>query len=314
MSHQAAREKTEGETLLMKSYEHLSSGSRRLFLRRTLLTTLLFIIIGGTLGYYGVRRFELAVTYHPEPYAPGESWRLPAGGEDVWFTTADGIRLHGWFVRSRTQPAHATILYAHGNGGNLSYVGWLAERLAARRFDVLLFDYRGYGRSEGELSEERGIYADADAAYEYLVRERGVRPEHLVLYGQSLGTTVVTDVASRKPCGALILESGLSSASAMAAVVLPWLPRWMHSLGMNRFDSAGKLANVHCPVLITHGDNDSTIPVEQAHALYAAARDPKRLVIIPDAGHNVAGFGGDAYLGMIANFIRDATRALSHST
>src|SRR6185436_16464694 len=101
------------------------------------------------------------------------------------------------------------------NSGNITNVGWIGSAFASRGFDVLLIDYRGYGRSEGEVTDENGINADADAAYDYLVKERGVNAERLALIGQSLGTTAATDLASRRPCGALVLESGLSSAAAM---------------------------------------------------------------------------------------------------
>ena len=126
-------------------------------------------------------------------YDGSAAWSLGERTEDVWFRAADGTRLHGWFVRAAAPTA--TVIYFHGNGGNLSSVGWVARHLSARGFDVMLFDYRGYGRSEGAAADERGIFADADAAYDYVVRERGVRPERLVLYGQSLGTAAAADVA-----------------------------------------------------------------------------------------------------------------------
>jgi hypothetical protein len=232
---------------------------------------------------------------------------LPANGRDVWFTTPDGVKLHGWFISASTKaPAVGTILYAHGNGGNLSNVGWLGERLAMRGFDVLLFDYRGYGRSEGRATDEHALYTDTEAAYDYLLRERSVAPARLILYGHSLGTTAVVDVAARRPVAALVVESGLASASAMATEVLPWLPRWLHWLGRNRFDSAAKLQRVNCPVLITHGDPDRTIPAAQAYALYAAAHEPKRLIIMSGAGHNVTGICGDRYLDTVADILRTA--------
>ncbi|HYO91351.1 MAG TPA: alpha/beta hydrolase, partial [Pyrinomonadaceae bacterium] len=203
----------------------------------------------------------------------------------------------------------------HGNGGNLSYTGWLLEELSARGFDVLALDYRGYGRSEGEATDETGIYRDADAAYDYLMRERGVLPEKIVLYGQSLGTTAAVDVASRRRCAAIVLESGLSSAREMAALILPRGLRWLHALAQNSFASTRKLESVRCPVLVAHGALDSTIPVEQAHLLYNAAREPKRLLIVPGANHNdVVNRGGKEYLDTIASFARDAaprTDALS---
>jgi len=271
-----------------------------------MLTILLTIVIAVPLGIVLLRRFERALTFYPVRYDAGEAWRLPDNSEDVWLKAADGTRLHGWFVRAPVQPAAATIIYFHGNGGNLSGVGWIAGHLTARSFDVMLFDYRGYGRSESAVIDERGIFADADAAYDYVVRERGVPPWRLVLYGQSLGTTAVADVASRKPCGAVILESGLSSASDMAGVVLPWLPRAFHRLARNRFESARKLAGVKCPILVAHGDMDEVIPIEQGRALYAAAPEPhKRSIIVSGAGHNnLVAIGGEKYLDAVATFIR----------
>ncbi len=235
---------------------------------------------------------------------------MPAGGEDVWFVGADGVRLHGWFVHAQgAQPADATVLYFHGNGGNINGLGWLAADLSRRSFNVLLFDYRGYGRSEGVVTDEHGLYADADAAYDYLTRERGVRPERLALYGQSLGTTAAVDVAARRSCAALVLESGLSSANEMAGAFFPWLPQRLRGFGQNRLDSARKLASVSCPVLITHGTLDRTIPVSQAHILYEAAHEPKKLLIIEGAGHNdVSAVAGPTYLSTIADFIRQSLK------
>jgi fermentation-respiration switch protein FrsA (DUF1100 family) len=291
------------------SYQALRRGERRLALRYAILSVLILTLIGLPIGFFMLRRFEKAVTFHPERKPWGGEWRVPEGGEDVWFKVPSGERLHGWFVRARGASAVATVIYFHGNGGNLSYVDWAAENLSARGFDVLVFDYRGYGQSEGDVSDERGLYADADAAYNYVVKERGVRPERLVLYGQSLGTAAATDLAARESCGALILESGLSSASDMAAVVLPWLPRFLHRLTRNKLDSVGKLPRVRCPVLVVHGERDDLIPVAQGRALYAAAPEPKSLIIVPGAAHNdLSVVGGAKYLDTVAAFIRDSIK------
>ncbi len=276
-------------------------------MKRRLVPLLVILPVCGVLALFGIRMLERAMTFHPERYAPGDAWRLPVRGEDVWMTSADGLRLHGWFVRAASQPAAGTFIYFHGNGGNLSYNGWLMEDLSERGFDVLALDYRGYGRSDGEPTDEQGIYADADAAYDYLTRERGVLPERIILYGQSLGTTAAVDVASRRGCAAGVLESGLSSAREMAALILPPGFRWLHGLAKNSFASTRKLASVRCPVLVAHGKLDRTIPVEQAQLLYDAAHQPKRLVIIADAGHNdMVGRGGEEYLKTIAEFARAA--------
>ena len=261
--------------------------------------------LGLTL-FIGLRWFEHAVTFHPVQYDARQGWSQPHVATDVWLTTADGLRLHAWFFETRDLPAVATIIFFHGNGGNISNVGWVGERLSGKGFNVLLLDYRGYGRSEGRVDDEQGLYADADAAYQYVTKTLGVRPEGVVLFGQSLGTAVAVDLASRKKCAALILESGFSSASDLATSVLPLLPRLLHLLARNRFESARKLSQVKYPVLITHGDPDGTIPMEHAHRLYAAANEPKQLLVFPGAGHNVFGSQGDRYLDLMADFIRKA--------
>jgi fermentation-respiration switch protein FrsA (DUF1100 family) len=299
-----------GKRLLFESY--LKKQRRKQSIGRILFTISLLTIGGGVLLYYGARWFERSVVFHPERYSEGVRWKLPQGGEDVWFKGASGERLHGWYVRAQGVDAEraATVIYFHGNGGNIGLVGWLGEALSSRGLNVLLFDYRGYGRSEGSVADERALYEDADAAYDYLVRERKARPEQIVLYGQSLGTTVAVDLAARKPCGAVILESGLSSASDMAAIVLPWVPAWMHRYGRNHFESAKKLEQVSAPVLIAHGERDRTIPVEQGYKLYSAAREPKRLVIIPEADHNnLVAIGGPGYLNALADFIQSSVRS-----
>jgi fermentation-respiration switch protein FrsA (DUF1100 family) len=230
--------------------------------------------------------------------------RPPAGASEVWFTSADGPRLHGWFFESSTTPESPTVIFFHGNTGNIADVGWLGQLFHERGFNVLLFDYRGYGASGGDAENETGLYADGDAAVAFVVNEKRVRPDRLVLYGQSLGTTVVADVASRRKVGAVIMESGLSSATSIARNAVPWLPQQLHFLAKNRFESAQKLSRVTAPVLISHGDPDPVLPTSEARLLFAAANEPKQLLIIPGAGHNVLGSGGDAYQNQVFDFIR----------
>ncbi|MDQ3747154.1 MAG: alpha/beta hydrolase [Acidobacteriota bacterium] len=292
------------------SYKALRRGRRALALRYFVISILTLAIIGLPVGFLLLRRFESAVTFHPERAAFAGLWRVPEGAEEVWFKTADGVRLYGWLFHTKALPASATVVYFHGNGGNLSYCDWVGTALAARGFDVLLFDYRGYGRSEGEPTDERGVYADADAAYDFVTKERGVPAERVVLYGQSLGTTAAVDVASRKACGALVVESGLSSAGDMAGAIMPWLPHFARGLTRNKFDSVGKLPRVGCPVLVAHGERDRIIPVAQGRKLFEAAPARKRLLIIDDAGHNdLSIVGGERYIDSLAGFIRDSVRA-----
>lgn len=267
---------------------------------------LIYLPVVAVVLFFVLRQLEFMMTYHPEPYIPGPDWTLPANGEEVWVKVANGERAHGWFLRSKERPAIATVLYCHGNGGNLSNIVWVAQELTLRGFDTMIFDYRGYGRSEGRLTDEWGLYADTEAVYDHLVRERGVKAEKLALYGQSLGTTAAIDLASRRPCGALIVESGLSSASDMGAVSFPWLPRQLHFLAKNRFESARKIADVKCPALIAHGTNDPVIPVEQARKLYESARDPKRLVIVEGGDHFLFGSAGEKFVSGMVDFIQSS--------
>jgi fermentation-respiration switch protein FrsA (DUF1100 family) len=294
---------------LTDSYRAMRRGQRALAVRYLLISFLVVVLIGLPVGFFMLRRFERSVIFHPERAAAGGVWRAPRGAEEVWFKNAEGLRLHGWFFRSAAQPAAATVVFAHGNGGNVSYCGWVGQSLAARGFDVLVFDYRGYGRSEGEVAGEGGLYADTEAAYDFVTGERGAPAGRVALYGQSLGTAAAADVAARRECGALVLESGLSSASDMAAVIMPWLPRFVRGLTKNKLDTVSKLPRVRCPVLVAHGDRDRVIPVGQGRRLFDAAPEPKRLVIIEGAGHNdLSIVGGEKYIDTLAEFVRTSLR------
>lgn len=282
---------------------------RRLFIsRESLIGAAIALLFGGGAFVYGLRWLESAMTFHPVRLTADQRVAPPNGAEEVWFTAKDGTRLHGWYFASQ-QTAQPTIIYFHGNGGNITNIGWLGESLAKRGFGVLLFDYRGYGLSGGSTVDEADLYLDGEAAWDFVVNEKKVAPETVVLYGQSLGTAIAAETATRRRAGALILESGFSSASSLAETALPWLPTWLHGLGRNRFESAQKLRTVRVPVLISHGDPDEVIPMSEGRALFAAANEPKHLLIVPGAGHNVFGSAGTAYLDQLEEFIRRATES-----
>jgi hypothetical protein len=245
-------------------------------------------------------------------YDDRTGWEQPTSAQDVWLKSNDGVRLHGWLFKSREPAAFATIIYFHGNGGNIGNAGWVGESLSSRGFDVFLLDYRGYGRSAGDAGAEAGLNADADAAYEYITKTRAVPPSRVVIYGQSLGTAVAVDLSSRQDSAALVLESGFSSASDLASNVIPVLPRFLHFLAKNRFESKRKLSSIRCPVLIVHGEPDLTIPTEHGRILFNAANEPKKLLIVPGAGHNVFGSLGDEYLDQVVDFLRTETKLDLH--
>jgi fermentation-respiration switch protein FrsA (DUF1100 family) len=281
---------------------------RQVFTRERTIGVMVSVVLGCAAFVYGLRWLESAMTFRPVSTL-GQHISPPQGAEDVSFRSSDGTHLHGWFFKTEASPALATVIFFHGNGGNISNVGWMGQRFAKHGFNVLLFDYRGYGASEGEAALESDLYADGDAAVAFLTREKSARPENIVLYGHSLGTAVVADVASRGRYGAVVLESGFSSASSVANTALPWLPGFLHFLGKNRFESGRKLAHVRSPILIAHGDPDHTIPTTESRLLFTAANEPKKLLIVPGAGHVVFGAAGEPYLSQVEEFMRQSITA-----
>ena len=281
-------------------------SNRTLFTRERIIGAAIALTLGCAGFVYGLRWLESLMTFRPDRMTANQRQLIPEGAENVWFNSADGTRLNGWFFESQSGPEIATLIFFHGNGGNIRNVSWLGQRFAKQGFDVLLFDYRGYGVSDGVASAESELYADGDAAVAFVMNQKKARPERVVLYGHSLGTAVVADVASRGQFGAVVLEAGFSSASSVATAALPWLPQFLHFLGKNRFESARKLASVTSPILIAHGDPDGTIPTAEAHLLFASANEPKKLLIIPGAGHVVFGAAGEQYLNQVEQFIREA--------
>ena len=220
--------------------------------------------------------------------------------EDVYFEAPDGVRLHGWFVPGRTG---ATMLWLHGNGGNIGHrVGNIVELHNRLGISVFIFDYRGYGRSEGSPTEE-GTYMDAEAALGYLGSRGDVDRRKVVLFGRSLGCAVAAEMATRHDVRAVVLESPFTSIRAMAKRAYPFLPG-IGSLVSSRYDTLAKVRDVHVPLMVMHGDRDDTVPFDMGEEVFEAANVPKRFYRIEGAGHNdtyVAGGGG--YYRALAEFL-----------
>ena len=223
--------------------------------------------------------------------------------EDVYLTASDGTRIHGWHIPGRS---NVTLLWFHGNAGNISHrrdnILMLHQSLGV---GVFVIDYRGYGLSEGRPSE-KGIYMDAEAAFDYLVSDLGLDAErNVVLFGRSLGAGVAAEMGTRHRVRGVILESGFTSIREMADIsgsVLP-IPLVL-TLFEARYDSISKIGRVESPVMILHGDRDKTVPYWMAEKLYAAANEPKTLYPIRGAGHNDTVYvGGEAYFEALKEFI-----------
>ncbi len=201
--------------------------------------------------------------------------------EDVAIVTDDGERLHGWWVGA-PQPARGHVLFCHGNAGNIASRAAYARLLVQAGFDVLLFDYRGYGRSSGRPSE-RGTHHDARAALGALLSRPGVDRARTLYLGESLGAAVALALALEAPPAGVILQSAFTSVRDMARRVLPLVPR---AVVPDAYPSLRLITELTCPLLILHGERDDLVPVEQGRALFAAATTAKRLSVFPHAGHN----------------------------
>jgi fermentation-respiration switch protein FrsA (DUF1100 family) len=205
-----------------------------------------------------------------------------AGVESVRFPTADGLELAGWFVPAGAE-AKATVLVFNGNAGNRAYRAPLATALAAHGFNVLLFDYRGFGGNPGSPTEI-GLAADARAPRDYLADRPDVDAARVVYFGESLGTGVAVALAAEQPPAALILRSPFTSMADVGAYHYPILP--VRLLLRDRFASRDTIGHVRAPVLVIAGDRDEIVPLEHSRRLYDAAPSPKELVIIKGASHN----------------------------
>jgi fermentation-respiration switch protein FrsA (DUF1100 family) len=190
--------------------------------------------------------------------------------EDTWLRTDDGIRLHAWYL---PRPgARQVLLFFHGNAGNISHRRESLEIFHRLGLAVLIPDYRGYGQSDGRPSEA-GLYRDAAAAWDYLVKRRGIAPDEIVIFGRSLGGAVAARLAAEVQPGALILESTFSSARDLAQTLNPLLSRT--TVLRFRFDTSKAVAAVRCPVLVLHSRDDEIIPYALGRKVYDAARQPK---------------------------------------
>jgi fermentation-respiration switch protein FrsA (DUF1100 family) len=218
-----------------------------------------------------------------------DGWAEPpteAMMEDVQFNSSDGNTLHAWWTTpDGWTPDQGAILYSHGNYGNLSQRGRTIAYYRSRGYAVLIYDYPGYGRSTGQPSEP-GLYAAGEAAYRWLVDEKKVPGERILLYGGSLGGTVATELATRFPCRALILAAAFTSFPDMAQRSFPFLPA--RYFVRNQMNNLAKIATLKCPVFLTHGTADRVIPHEMSERLYAAAPQPKEFLSVPDKDHNDA--------------------------
>lgn len=217
---------------------------------------------------------------------------------DVSIATEDGETLHGWWVPHA--EARATMLFSHGNAGNISHRLESLRQFHQLQLNILIYDYRGYGQSTGKPGE-RGLYRDIDAAWRWLIDGRGFAPERIVLFGRSLGGAVSARLAARVEPACVILESTFTSVPDLGAALYPWLP--VRLLSRLRFDARSEVSRVTAPLLVIHSRDDEIIPWEHARKLQAAAGDSAEILTI--AGSHNTGFldSEQTYIGGLDAFL-----------
>ena len=285
----------------------VAKSADRLFGRIGRVARTLTVIVAVLILVSFVARYMLILDrmmiYFPERGLAATPDSVGLDYEDVYLTAADGTRIHGWHIPGESDIA---LLWFHGNAGNISHridnILMLNRRLGV---GVFIVDYRGYGLSEGRPSE-KGIYMDAEAAFEYLTDELGLDAERdVVLFGRSLGVGVAVEMGTQHRVRGVILESGFTSIREMAGASGSPLPiPLVLTLFEARYDSISKIGRVESPVMILHGDRDDTVPYWMAEKLFGAASEPKKLYPIRGAGHNDTVYvGGEGYLRALGKFI-----------
>ncbi len=250
-------------------------------LRKLMIAVGVLVLLVLTSEFFLVKYLE-----HTAIFYPGKGINLTPESmglvyEDIYLKTADGLLINAWLVKASEKAA--TILCLHSNEGNMDD----GDRLEKIKFfhdlglNVLMFDYRGYGRSQGHATEQ-GIYRDAQAAYDYLKNRSDIDPNRIIAYGASLGGAVAIDLATKRKLAALIVDSCFTSAKDMAIELYPFLPTWMMSV---KFDNISKVERLTIPKLFMHSSQDEIVPREMGERLFQAAANPKEF-LLTSGGHN----------------------------
>ena len=242
-----------------------------------ILSSLFWILISLAIGYCSIVLLmyvmQSSMVYHPQEKLTATPAAVGLSHQDITFHTEDGLQLHGWFVPA--DSAELTVCYFHGNAGNISGRLETLQLLNELGLNVLIFDYRGYGRSQGSPSEQ-GTYRDAEAAWNYLQRERGLADSSIIIMGRSLGGSVAAWLAARTSPGAAVIESTFTSAVDLGADLYPWLPvRWMMNFEYSTLDNIKKIDS---PLFMAHSRDDQVVPFHHGQTLFEAANEPKHFL------------------------------------
>ncbi len=242
--------------------------------------------------------FQQNFIYFPHSEIVSTPKTIPLDYEDLTLTTSDGIEIHAWWVPN--QNARATLLFLHGNAGNISHRLDSINIFHQMGFSVLIIDYRGYGKSTGKPTEE-GTYIDAETAWLYLINEKKINSDEIVIFGRSLGGAIAAWLADKYPSAALIVESTFTSIPDISKHYYPYLP--ISLVARIIYPTIDRMSNINSPVLVIHSANDEIVPYKFGKELFNQANDPKTFLEI-NGGHN-DGFitSSDKYINGIEHFI-----------
>ena len=259
-------------------------------------------LVGVFLFSFYYQKIEDFFIYYPDSSLDAQpaDWQLNC--EEVWFDTQDREKLHGWFFPLKGDTP--VILFCHGNAGNMSHRLDNVRRLLERDIRVFIFDYRGYGKSTGKPSEA-GLYLDGQAAHDFLVNIKHIKPGNIVPFGRSLGAAVAIELSLTRRIRSLIIESAFTSTKEMAKAM--FLFKAFAFFFPAHFNNLEKITRITAPILIFHGEKDEIVPFAMGRKLFQAARQPKYFYPIKKAGHNDTYFlGGAAYFKTLAAFVKDS--------
>lgn len=271
-----------------------------------MLVSLLIVVVGTYVGLLVLLRLnESRLLYFPGAgrvlVPPPPELGLPV--ERAEMRTEDGLTLVGWIVRAE-DPSAPWLLICHGNGGNVSDAGrpFHYAGLRALGLNLLAFDYRGYGESEGAPSE-LGLYRDADAAYRFLRDFLDAAPERIFIFGHSLGSAVAVELAGRVPAAGLVLDGALTSVIERGQEIYPFVPvRW---IAASRYPSIERISALRLPKLFLHAENDDVVPIAHGRRLFEAAPPPKRFVALAGGHGDAFEVDSAAYYGAIGRFVTE---------
>jgi pimeloyl-ACP methyl ester carboxylesterase len=271
---------------------------RGLSLLKSVVRITLGVLIGATLFLVFS---EKRLIYYPAAEVDVTPKALGLPFEEVSIDVEPGVTIHGWFIKAAKEPSVATVLFSHGNAGNIADRLDRVLRWRGVGADFLLYDYRGYGKSTGSPDEE-GTYRDGRAAYDYLVSDRHVDPAHLILMGESLGCAISIQLAIERKAAGLAIEAPFASIAHMANAIYPFLP--LGSFIRTRYENVKKIPQLKMPLFVVQGTRDEVIPLAQGRMVFDAAPEPKQYLAIEGAHHNdVYVVGGEGYRRALADFI-----------